>query len=708
MQRVLRNPLLPILALTLGSLLFPDQARAANLQVPFKIKITKFAIDCALDGATKGQPDPYVKVSIEGTGQSPASQWKWLPDWCGKTKPPMEWKDVSASNIEFRRMVDYGTLVDVKIELWDDDDIDPDDQADLDPTTDKNINLQLYANAGKWFGDKKFPDSCMWNGWNGICWEISPDSDGDGLLDEWETKGFDSNGDGTVDVPIHLWGATVGRKDIFLELDWVVGAEPKKATIERLVKAFDFAPVGAGGSPNPDRSRGIRLHVDTGALAEGGSKVGQEELANGNAIASPPAGWCGFAEKDTSGKYQFAKVKAANFDAKRAAIFRYAVVKPAGDCDYCVGGTGGKDKATGCGQMGGPDMVMQFEAKANPTKPDRIDSDAAMLMHELGHTLGLKHGGKSTQNCKPPYISVMNYFYGGGVSTLLGKVIDYYPPLSITGWEFNRPDLRYTIAPLNEASLDETLVYDNTGSLVFQEMRFVNAKGAFSRGPLYREGIDWDGDPKTKLTSVKANIDISPTSPPELVGVFTDCNKTANNAISTVSADDDWSSLKLPFTAPWQLGGGTTQLPTGREPNMNTMRKIEDSLHTTNLSVTVWGDGGAVPAFSMFGYDVEVKDLGPNPADAPLLHVEVPFGTFFDQNWGSACSPLSDVAILCDIGRMPAGGSAVLGMEIFFDYSNLYEWQALTAQVLNDGIESDASDNYDSVPLMIYDPDEGP
>ena len=32
-------------------------------------------------------------------------------------------------------------------------------------------------------------------------------------------------------------------------------------------------------------------------------------------------------------------------------------------------------------------------------------------MHELGHTFGLGHGGDAMPNCKPNYLSVMNYMF---------------------------------------------------------------------------------------------------------------------------------------------------------------------------------------------------------------------------------------------------------------------------------------------------------
>ena len=64
---------------------------------------------------------------------------------------------------------------------------------------------------------------------------------------------------------------------------------------------------------------------------------------------------------------------------------------------------------------------------------------ASTTMHELGHTLDLGHGGTPLPNCKPNYLSVMNY------SFQLGGLID------INGI----PHLDYSesaLDPINEAS----------------------------------------------------------------------------------------------------------------------------------------------------------------------------------------------------------------------------------------------------------------
>ena len=102
--------------------------------------------------------------------------------------------------------------------------------------------------------------------------DINRDSDGDGLLDSWERRGYDHDGDGIVDVPIHRLGANPMRKDIFIAYAWMEAgaagydpAHPRRAearshrpgrrALEAIVQAFADAPVA-----NPDGSTGITVH----------------------------------------------------------------------------------------------------------------------------------------------------------------------------------------------------------------------------------------------------------------------------------------------------------------------------------------------------------------------------------------------------------------------------------------------------------------
>jgi len=85
---------------------------------------------------------------------------------------------------------------------------------------------------------------------------ISPvDTDGDGLLDDWEINGIDGDGDGIPDF--FLNGANPQHKDIFVEVDYMEFHRPSNTVINNLVEAFTNSPV-----PNPDGTPGITLHLE--------------------------------------------------------------------------------------------------------------------------------------------------------------------------------------------------------------------------------------------------------------------------------------------------------------------------------------------------------------------------------------------------------------------------------------------------------------
>lgn len=100
------------------------------------------------------------------------------------------------------------------------------------------------------------------------------DSDSDGLPDSWEVCGVDSNGDNFVDVDLPKMGADVGRKDLFVEVDWM--EEPSGATahthapwLPSLINAWtemDRAPITNPVIDGVAKAAGIALHLDTGIL----------------------------------------------------------------------------------------------------------------------------------------------------------------------------------------------------------------------------------------------------------------------------------------------------------------------------------------------------------------------------------------------------------------------------------------------------------
>jgi hypothetical protein len=169
--------------------------------------------------------------------------------------------------------------------------------------------------------------------------------------------------------------------------------------LSRVVAAFENAPV-----ENPDGSTGIHLHIqqDEAGLS----------LPNAVSISSRiPEG--------------FAATKAAHFgtEAEREHENHVAVLDAKAKAfRYCVLYDGitfpGNSGYVGIAEIGGNDFVVDLH---NPIFHDGfrdIDDQASTFMHELGHTLGLRHGGAAdvldvggprSYQGKPNYPSIMNY-----------------------------------------------------------------------------------------------------------------------------------------------------------------------------------------------------------------------------------------------------------------------------------------------------------
>ncbi len=112
---------------------------------------------------------------------------------------------------------------------------------------------------GEWHGFLMTPLVC--SNLEDIDGDGNPDNDGDDLCDSWETDGVDGDGDGTIDLV--LPGANVNRKDLYVEIDYMVsfagghGHRPQDEALTKVVDAFANLPV-----LNPDLSFGVTLHLE--------------------------------------------------------------------------------------------------------------------------------------------------------------------------------------------------------------------------------------------------------------------------------------------------------------------------------------------------------------------------------------------------------------------------------------------------------------
>ena len=126
-------------------------------------------------------------------------------------------------------------------------------------------------------------------------------------------------------------------------------------------------------------------------------------------------------------------MNSATLDAKRF-VYRYALFI------HGILGT----PSSGQAELPGNDFVVSLgnfrTTNGAGHKVGSSEQQSATLMHEFGHTLGLRHGGDTDVNCKPNYLSIMSYAFQFP-SLVPSRPLDYS---------------RETIGPLNENVLNES------------------------------------------------------------------------------------------------------------------------------------------------------------------------------------------------------------------------------------------------------------
>ncbi len=210
----------------------------------------------------------------------------------------------------------------------------------------------------------------------------NPDTDGDGINDGDEVLGMQAG----LNLP--AMGLNPLRKNILIEYDWFdddVGCfahshRPSEAVISAVGNAFANAPV-----VNPDGTTGITIIQDYGQ---------DEDIFNGGNMIDDADG---LLESGIFGS-EFDDHKNANFAANRNGYFHYVIMPH----QY----NGGNTYSSGQAELPGNDLIVSLNCYCNNTA-----YVANTIMHELGHNLGLRHGGFESCLYKPNYNSVMNYKY---------------------------------------------------------------------------------------------------------------------------------------------------------------------------------------------------------------------------------------------------------------------------------------------------------
>ena len=163
------------------------------------------------------------------------------------------------------------------------------------------------------------------------------------------------------------------------------GILPNRRALEKIVEAF--------------ANKGIRVHFDVGDLFDRspGSRPSNYDLSDGDHQVP----W--LSNVDFNNVYQY---KEDHLPLHRNQIFYYTLF--ANSQGRGVGGTA---------EVRGNNMLMTLGETFSSSAPDIVvvNIQASVLMHELGHNLGLLHGGNVRENHKPNYYSILNYLYTTGL-----------------------------------------------------------------------------------------------------------------------------------------------------------------------------------------------------------------------------------------------------------------------------------------------------
>jgi len=298
------------------------------------------------------------------------------------------------------------------------------------------------------------------------------DSDSDKLCNTWELySGLQiSYGGKTYFYGCSTYGPDpvcprTNSKDIYVEIDYMKAHAPDSAALQAVIGSFS-------------QNGANTLHLQVNEEMKDASGDGYHKPTINTPIDTQTS-----TEFDTLKKGFFGEPSYRQGDlappyneyltAKRQA-FHYAMFIHSQTADQGVSG-----KA----EFKGNDLIVSLGNFNNEV--GSTAQQAGTFMHELGHNLGLRHGGQDDIDCKPNYLSVMNHAYQFSATPNYARN-PATPPVIQT--------------PLDEGQLNENIGIGDGG----QGNTIVWSGGAYTV-PIGSNSINWDGGPGINPVAVDLN-----------------------------------------------------------------------------------------------------------------------------------------------------------------------------------------------------------
>lgn len=381
------------------------------------------------------------------------------------------------------------------------------------------------------------------------------DDDADGLCDNWETDGIDVDDDGNVDIS--LPEADPEQQDVFVEIDYMKGRKPQSDALQDVAKAF--------------AAHGISLHF----FVDEEVPFAHEVVFGSGCSPSCPSGTVDF--DDVKESYFGASGDRASVNHQErldALRFAYHYILYANELP-------GNQGYSGRAELPGNDLTVTLGSwrTSGGSGPPVRRNESGTLMHELGHNLSLQHGGGDSVNCKPNYLSVMNYTRQ--TTAFISPQLDYSDAV---------------LPALDEADLNELLgVQGPSGAQV------VYGPGSHIGGST--GAIDWNGTGGLQ-SSVSADVN----------QVHNACGASPGE---TLVGWDDWDNLALAFQATADFSDGVHSSVLPQEPEVAAEDVIDlddDGDGVPNIKDACTGVGG--PSANA-GCPLATSETTPAPRSGP-------------------------------------------------------------------------------------------
>lgn len=340
------------------------------------------------------------------------------------------------------------------------------------------------------------------------------DSDNDGIPDSAKVAGGTYAGQ-----DLYAMGARKGQRDLFIHVDYMnspdAGVKPQASALDKIVQAF--------------QKRNIAVHFDVGNLFAASIDASKHNLSGDVSHQRSHASCTELLapSKLTAGCTSLYAIKSAHFEIRRKPVFRYLLMANSQ-------APNGSEAASGSAEFLGDDFMVTLGGWGLAAGSTRLmNYQAATIMHELGHTLGLRHGGHEDAVNKPNYYSVMNYFYqmtglpnpqGQGVSQRYYYWLTHYQNQSANGYTKSNP---FPESQLEEGphALTFNIDYSDGSSQPLNEDALLESQ-LIGRGSATGYFADWSGNGIDDQTLLKKDL-----------------NYSGSNSI--LNDHNDWASLVL-------------------------------------------------------------------------------------------------------------------------------------------------------------------